>query len=335
MKFNEEEYKTFQFWFDEVWQDDDTLVALLEAKIKDSVYDATSWEYEKGVYLSGGLDSSIIALLASRFCNLIAFHGHYKEEGYSEEEYAEAVASRCGINLVKVLIEPSDVVENLANIIRILGYPMMGPGVIGQYVVARKASKHVKVVLSGEGGDELFGGYSRYYHCKTVQQYYDSLRRDGKVAGKKCYHKFLYKFFQETENKSFLEKMMDFDLRYSLPFLLYIDKKVNKHFGLYTEAPFMSPSVVHYARRLRAERRTKGGPKGLLKEMFGTYLPEEVLNRKDKMGFPIPFVEWAKTDLRDWVKDILGSGVEKVIDAETKYGRKLWGMLCLELWRNI
>jgi asparagine synthase (glutamine-hydrolysing) len=87
-----------------------------------------------------------------------------------------------------------------------------------------------------------------------------------------------------------------------------------------------------------------GEAKAALRAATATFLPAEVRERRDKMGFPVPFVEWAQGPLREFVRDVLlgptaagrgiyrADGVERLIDGEQPFGRELWGILCLELW---
>lgn len=118
-----------------------------------------------GAYVSGGLDSSIVATLAARASGsqLLAFNGRFPEgQDYDESRYASDVAARCGCDLHIVDINVDDFVEQVQKVIYHLDYPVAGPGAFPQYMVSRFASQHRKVLLGGQGGDEIFGGYARY-----------------------------------------------------------------------------------------------------------------------------------------------------------------------------
>jgi asparagine synthase (glutamine-hydrolysing) len=118
-----------------------------------------------GAYLSGGLDSSITAALASRTVgsDFQAFIGKFDiGERYDESRYARELATTEGFQLHEQSIGSSDFIDNIEKVIYHLDYPVAGPGSFPQYMVSRLASQHMKVVLGGQGGDEIFGGYARY-----------------------------------------------------------------------------------------------------------------------------------------------------------------------------
>ncbi len=118
-----------------------------------------------GAYLSGGIDSSLVSTLASKnyFGSFQTFSGGFKDsKDFDETEYAKIVHK--SINSIHHEIFPTskDFLENFEDIIYHMDYPEAGPGVFSQYMVSKLASEHVKVVLGGQGGDEIFGGYTRY-----------------------------------------------------------------------------------------------------------------------------------------------------------------------------
>lgn len=123
-------------------------------------------DVEVGAYLSGGLDSSIISLLASSQKNsscFTGFNGRFAEgPSFDESIYAYEVAQKGGFQLKDVVITAEDFIRDIRDVIWHLDYPVAGPGSFPQYCVSRLASKNCKVVLGGQGGDELFGGYARY-----------------------------------------------------------------------------------------------------------------------------------------------------------------------------
>jgi asparagine synthase (glutamine-hydrolysing) len=138
-----------------------------------------------GAYVSGGIDSSLIATLAARepASGRIGFHGKFtKYPGYDESAYARAVCAASGIKLFQVEIEASDFRDNVAKVIYHLDQPVAGPGSFPQYMVSKLAAEHIKVVLGGQGGDELFGGYARYliaYLEQSLKAAIDGTHRSG------------------------------------------------------------------------------------------------------------------------------------------------------------
>jgi asparagine synthase (glutamine-hydrolysing) len=116
-------------------------------------------------YLSGGLDSSVVASLASASASepMKAFTGRFPEDArYDESEYARTLAEERGVDLQLVDIGVGDFLDSIEDVVYHLDYPAAGPGSFPQYMVSQAASREAKVILGGQGGDEIFGGYTRY-----------------------------------------------------------------------------------------------------------------------------------------------------------------------------
>jgi asparagine synthase (glutamine-hydrolysing) len=117
-----------------------------------------------GAYVSGGVDSSLVALLSSGHDAGARefFHGKFTQfSGYDESRYAVEVEQLAGGRLHQIDITAQDFADNIGKVIYHLDQPVAGPGSFPQYMVSKLASQHVKVVLGGQGGDEIFGGYAR------------------------------------------------------------------------------------------------------------------------------------------------------------------------------
>jgi asparagine synthase (glutamine-hydrolysing) len=117
-----------------------------------------------GVFLSGGLDSSSIAAVTASLAKgrLKTFSVGYKEDQYSELPYARQVARHIGAEYNEVLLGPDDFFDSLPQLIWHEDEPIVWPSSVALYFVSRLAREKVKVVLSGEGGDEIFAGYMKY-----------------------------------------------------------------------------------------------------------------------------------------------------------------------------
>jgi asparagine synthase (glutamine-hydrolysing) len=116
-------------------------------------------------YLSGGLDSSSVAALASDAATerMKAFTGRFPEDGrYDESAYARELAASKGLDLQQVDIDVHDFLGSIEHVVYHLDYPTAGPGSFPQYMVSEAAARQSKVILGGQGGDEIFGGYTRY-----------------------------------------------------------------------------------------------------------------------------------------------------------------------------
>jgi len=135
----------------------------ITAVLEDSVAKHMRADVTVGAFLSGGIDSTAIAALAIRHNpRLITFTTGFEREGFSEIAVAVASAEAIGARHVAKVVTPDEFVAALPEIVWYLDEPVADPALVPLFFVAREARKHVKVVLSGEGADELFGGYTIY-----------------------------------------------------------------------------------------------------------------------------------------------------------------------------
>lgn len=138
-----------------------------------------------GAYVSGGIDSSIMGALACKKQDMsfAAFTGKFSYgEGYDESQYARDLAKQYDMSLYEVDITSHDFIDNIKKVIYHLDTPIAGPGSFPQFMVSKLASKHRKVVLGGQGGDEIFGGYARYllaYFEQCIKGALDGTLHDG------------------------------------------------------------------------------------------------------------------------------------------------------------
>lgn len=240
-----------------------------------------------GANVSGGIDSSTVTVLARRINpDLPTFTGYYDEPGFSELEYARLVG---GKNHHEILITPRDFVEHFDDMVAAFEPPFQGMGMFGQYMVARYIAENtdVQVVLSGEGSDELFGGYARLIAVageKLPDGYEDYIVPDGYPTN--------------------LANALDYDYE-RLPDLLAVDDAALGAFGLEARAPFTDPRVAAHGLNLPstlrvAKRHLKGAVRGVV--------PDAILDRTDKMGMPAPLVKWTNEDpvVREFVTDRIG-----------------------------
>ncbi len=146
---------------DEAW-----FVDHLAALIEDAVRMHLRSDVPLGAHLSGGLDSSTVVCLAANLLKgeqIKTFTGAFPEgPQFDETGYAKAVADFAGTDYKEIYIQGSELPEVLPRLMYYMDEPLAGPGVIPQYYVSKLAAQHVKVVLGGQGGDELFIGYARY-----------------------------------------------------------------------------------------------------------------------------------------------------------------------------
>jgi asparagine synthase (glutamine-hydrolysing) len=304
-------------------------------------------------------------------------------------------------------ITAADFQDHLRRVIYHLDYPAAGPGSFPQYMVSRLASQHRKVVLGGQGGDEIFGGYTRYliaYFEQCLKAGIDGTSRNGhfivtyesiipNLTALQNYKPLLKEFWREgvfddidrryfrlvnraphlgdeirwhllgeyspfetfrslfnsnnVGKRSYFDLMTHFDLKTLLSALLQVEDRMSMAHGLESRVPLLDHPLVEFAATIPSNVKFKDGTmKHVFINAFRSYLPEQIANRKDKMGFPTPLAEWMNGEAKDFVHDILSTQralnrelidnrkVLSKVSRESKFGRNTWGLLCLELWQQ-
>lgn len=403
-------YWDVKYTHDHSWSPDSARERLREL-MSDSIDVHLRSDVPIGAYLSGGVDSSLIAVLAREHSpdNNIAFHGKFTcYPGYDESHHARTVADQIGTAMHEIDITARDFTDNIANVIYHLDHPLAGPGSFPQYMVSQLAGSHVKVVLGGQGGDEIFGGYARYmvgYLEQLVKGAIEGRLDDGSFGVSfqsvipnldllSTYKPLIKEFFSEglfdpldqrffrlinrsndmadeidwsaidldhvratfsevfndrssVEEDMYLDAMTRFDFKRLLPALCHIEDRMSMAHGLEARVPILDHPIMDFVSTLPPEIKYEGGRlKELLRTTYKDQLPQSLFDRRDKMGFPVPLKEWYAGDLGDFVRDIFSSQAaksrpfmnsEKVLEnftSNSKFSRKTWGLLSLELWQQ-
>lgn len=143
--------------------DEEAVFQRIAEALEDSVAKHMRADVTVGSFLSGGIDSTAIATLAKRHNpDLLTFTTGFEREGYSEVDVAAESAAAIGAEHIVKVVSPEEYADAVPKIMWYLDDPVADPSLVPLYFVAAEARKHVKVVLSGEGADELFGGYTIY-----------------------------------------------------------------------------------------------------------------------------------------------------------------------------
>ena len=385
-----------------------------ENRLHDLLYESirlhTRSDVPIGFYVSGGVDSSIIASVASRISQssgpFLGFTGKFSySELYDESFYAHKLAEKAGFRLEEIDINADDFINTIEKVIYHLDFPIAGPGSFPQYHVSKLAAKYRKVVLGGQGGDEIFGGYTRYliaYFEQCIKGAIDNTLHNGNfvvtyesiipnLTSLQNYKPLLKEFFREGlfdpierryfrlinrapemkkeihweelgtyspfdsfikifngENvgkESYFDKMTHFDFKTLLPALLHVEDRMSMANSIESRVPFLDHPLVELAATIPADIKFKNGTlKMVLTNAMRDELPNEILARKNKMGFPVPLNEWLGKEIRDFLGDIFSTEQAKnrrffnndeilrELYSEAKFGRKAWGLLSLELW---
>jgi len=360
-------------------------------------------------YISGGLDSSLIFSLGRQngSSSPLGFHGRFTEyPGYDESVYAHAASTHSSGALHTLDITAEHFRKHIQKVIYHLDFPVAGPGSFPQFMVSKLAAEHVKVVLGGQGGDEMFGGYARYVvayfeqcikaaidgqyksgnYVVTIesivpnlgllreykpmikqfwsqglfepmdQRYFRLIDRSADMQGeidwsalnmRKVFEDFstIFNNTANVQKEAYFDSMTHFDFKCLLPALLQVEDRMSMAHGLESRVPFLDHPLVEFAATVPADIKFKGGNmKHFLKQVFAKEIPLEILNRRDKMGFPVPLKEWMGGDLKDFAMDIFSTmaskkrpfinsnAVLKNFGGESRFSRKTWGLMSLELW---
>lgn len=153
--------------------------------------------------------------------------------------------------------------------------------------------------------------------------------------------------FNNPNTHSYFNKMTHFDMFGSLPALLQVEDRMSMAASIESRVPLLDHRIVDLVATMPPAMKFKGAEmKYILKKSVGDYLPHKILNRKDKMGFPVPLHIWAQKEAKHFIADTLLSQrsknrgifdtgkIEKIITSTQPFSRQLWGMLSLELWFN-
>jgi len=194
-------------------------VAELQRLFENAVTKQVMSDVPVGVFISGGLDSSLLATLASRAIGVDKVHtfsAQFAEASYDESEDAAELARWMRTTHIPVRTDEETLLEALQHVTNGVAEPIADAAVLPTFLLAREARKHVKVILSGEGADELFGGYPTYLGHKIAPKYdaLPSFLRNavrGGIAklpssGKKVTLEFLLKRFVSDAEKPWVER---------------------------------------------------------------------------------------------------------------------------------
>jgi asparagine synthase (glutamine-hydrolysing) len=410
LKYNLVKYWTPNFSVDS-FHTEEYFILELRRLIEDSIRIQLRSDVPLGAYLSGGLDSSLVTMIASKILSrqISTFSGAFHEgPEFDETEYIHEVVNASNAKAYEIYPTEKDFIENLPKLIYHLDEPAAGPGLFPQYMVSKLASENVKVVLGGQGGDEIFGGYVRYViayleqaikgtimetmeegehivslssilpNLPYVKRYLPMLKTFwssetfesmdkryfsliDRMEGSIDYYapEFLEQYlrneifnrfknlFNNPNTHSYFNKMTHFDMFGSLPALLQVEDRMSMAVSIESRVPLLDHRIVDLIATMPPSMKFKGAEmKYILKRSVGDFVPKKILNRKDKMGFPVPLHIWSQNGAKEFISDTLLSNksknrgifdpvkVEKVIASQTPFSRQLWGMLSLELWFN-
>ncbi len=322
-----------------------------------------------GVLLSGGIDSSLLVGLLAEAGQKglktfsVGFEDAPEEKG-NEFEYSDAVAEKFATEHHQLMVPNNQVLPRLPEAFSNMAEPMFGQDAVAFYLLSEVVSKEVKVVQSGQGADEVFGGYfwyPRMHHSITPgikrfsDEYFDRDHEEYLQTVDPRFHtedvtsELMQDLLDEVEADEYLDRVLAVDVT-----TLIVDDPVKRvdnmtmAWGLEARVPFLDTQLVELAASMPPEMKLPNGGKHVLKELSRGFLPDSVVNRS-KAYFPMPALKYVRGEFLEFMKQILLSDgakqrglynpvyVEKLLKNPEDYhtrlqGSKLWHLAALELW---
>jgi len=352
-----DERKTLDDWEDEL------LAAMRHAVKRRSVADVPV-----GVLLSGGLDSSlIVGLLAEHGQNglntfSVGFEAAGGEHG-DEFKYSDLIANHYGTEHHQIRVPSSRLLATLPKTFEAMSEPMVSYDNVGFFLLSHEVAKHLKVVQSGQGADEVFGGYHWYPpmlnsedavadYCRA---FFDRSEEEfaraicSEYVGDNYSRRFVERYFAAADAPRPVDKALHIDTN-----VMLVDDPVKRvdnmtmAWGLEARVPFLDHEVVELAGRIPAELKVKDSGKYVLKQMARRIIPNEVIDRP-KGYFPVPALKYIEGPYLEFVRGYLDSEtcrrrglfrreyLEQLMEAPRDHitplrGSKLWQMALLEMW---
>lgn len=322
-----------------------------------------------GVLLSGGIDSSLLVGLLSEAgakdlkTFSIGFEDAPDEQG-NEFEYSDAVAEKFGTEHHRFLVPNSEVLPRLPEAFSHMTEPMFGQDAVAFYLLSEVVSKEVKVVQSGQGADEVFGGYfwypqmhhsikpglqrfSSHYFDRTHKEYLETV--DARFHGEDHTSRMMSEMIGGVDADEYIDRVLAVDVT-----TLIVDDPVKRvdnmtmAWGLEARVPFLDQELIELAATMPPSMKLSHGGKYVLKKISRGLLPDKVVDRS-KAYFPMPALKYISGDYLAFMKEILlcdaakqralfnPAYVEKLLaDPESYFtrlqGSKLWHLAALELW---
>ena len=322
-----------------------------------------------GVLLSGGIDSSLLVGLLAEAGQRdlktfsIGFEDAPQEKG-NEFEYSDAVAHRFATDHHQLMVPNDQVLPRLPEAFRHMAEPMFAQDAVAFYMLSEQVAKHVKVVQSGQGADEVFAGYfwyPRMHHSITpgirrfADEYFDRDHDEYLAMVDPRFHTrdvtstLVNELLNAVEADDYLDRVLAVDVT-----TLIVDDPVKRvdnmtmAWGLEARVPFLDTELVELAASMPPAMKLPDGGKYVLKQLAKGFLPDKVVNRS-KAYFPMPALKYVQGDFLAFMREILLSDsakqrglfnpvyVEKLLHKPEAYftrlqGSKLWHLAALELW---
>jgi asparagine synthase (glutamine-hydrolysing) len=334
-----------------------------------------------GTCLSGGLDSSTLTVLINEqnarhskdpvTGKQNTFSACFDDERFDESRFIDIILKKTGVSSYKTMPDGRALLDDVRNLLYMNDEPFASLTLYSQYCVMREASKQVKVVLDGQGADELLAGYIAYQYChiKGLTQKGHLFAACEELAGTIRHHRAFLKYliqqvFARKSRRSLLKGHVMPFYRYkgsldqalyedlvakNLPYLLHWEDRTSMAFSLEARVPYLDYRLVEFVASLPQDQKIrKGITKFVLRKAIKGLVPEKIRCRMDKKGFSTPEEVWMKNELREemlrifqsdsfqqrsyWDASAVVQDYQKFLDGKILYSSELWRFACVELW---
>lgn len=326
----------------------------LRETLEQSVQKRVNYDAKIGVFLSGGFDSGIVGALAKKHKDPAQIQylsvGYDIKEVEDETPFAIQLAQYLNVNHEVLQLKSEDIPTLFQASSIITEDPIQDPVVLPSILLAQHAATFTKVILTGDGSDELWGGYSRFDHFQgSIYDYLPSTTvfQPNELGLKKYPSSYLNELDLPDDQLPALDQIFRLEIsnRMRNYHLSRIDKIIMDA-GVEARCPFLDIHMLNLGLEIPAQiKRPNGLPKGLLINAFTDMLPSWLINRK-KQPFSLPIRQWLCGPLKPYAMDVLSNPnsfvkgflstthyLEKLNqNLDSKSAAKIWSLLQLESW---
>jgi asparagine synthase (glutamine-hydrolysing) len=383
----------------------------LAALLEESVQLHMISDVPVGFLLSGGVDSTAMLALARSKTDqpISSFTVGFEDSSVTDERpYASLAAHKFGTQHHELTISSEEFINFLPKYVWHMEEPICEPPAVALFYISRLAKNYVKVLISGEGGDEAFGGYQGYrnllwleriksllgpfrggassvllqlnaiFKSRKISRYAPLLtmpletayysgtsdplsffnqhpeqfytEKFGRPLNKRNSADVVTRYFSNQDTDDVVNKLLYVDTKTWLPhdLLLKADKMTMAN-SIELRVPFLDHKLLEFAASLPGNYKVRGfTTKYIAKKVLSNKVPREILKRR-KTGFPVPYASWLRTELKDWLRDLLldgktigrgyfkKKGVEDLLRENLKWGnhsKEVFTLAVLELWHR-
>jgi asparagine synthase (glutamine-hydrolysing) len=334
-----------------------------------------------GTCLSGGIDSSTLAVLINNLIREEApasvsdrqktFSVVFTDKRFDESRYIDEIVNVTGVDSHRIEPVPEQLRDDIDRLVWVQDEPFGSLSIYAQYCVMRLAQKNVKVVLDGQGADELLAGYLAYQasNIRGLVHSFQAGKALREITGSLMVHRSFFSsalrqlLVRRTRRNLLTVSVPPVD-RYAgslsevlrrelcstnLPALLHYEDRNSMAFSLESRVPYLDFRLVEYIASLPLDQKVRNGvTKIVLRNAAKGIIPESIRCRMDKMGFVTPEEIWMRETLCPLVLDVLGSDSFRArpywradevmtdyrafVEGKSAYSPEVWRILCTEIW---